>query len=96
MYCRKCGHEIDDEAVICVYCGCQVNNFFPINNRSWVVTLLLCIFCGGVSAHRFYTGYIGIGILQILTFQGLGLWWLIDLIAILCRVYRTRSGDLLQ
>ena len=24
MYCPKCGKEINDEAVICVGCGCQV------------------------------------------------------------------------
>lgn len=25
MYCRKCGKEIDDEAVICVHCGVATN-----------------------------------------------------------------------
>ena len=24
MYCRKCGKEIDDEAVVCIGCGCAV------------------------------------------------------------------------
>lgn len=24
MFCRKCGAEIDDEAVVCVKCGCAV------------------------------------------------------------------------
>lgn len=26
MYCTSCGKEILDEAVICPYCGCAVNN----------------------------------------------------------------------
>ena len=26
MFCSKCGHEINDEAVICVHCGCSVEN----------------------------------------------------------------------
>lgn len=26
MYCQKCGKEIDDEAVICVHCGCEIQN----------------------------------------------------------------------
>ena len=26
MYCSKCGKEINDEAVICVHCGCAVEN----------------------------------------------------------------------
>lgn len=24
MYCRNCGKEIDDKAVICIHCGCAV------------------------------------------------------------------------
>lgn len=26
MYCNKCGKEINDEAVVCIHCGCAVNN----------------------------------------------------------------------
>jgi uncharacterized membrane protein YvbJ len=25
MFCNKCGKEINDEAVVCVGCGCGVN-----------------------------------------------------------------------
>lgn len=25
MYCQKCGKEINDDAVVCVHCGCAVN-----------------------------------------------------------------------
>jgi hypothetical protein len=46
-------------------------------------TLLLWFFLGGLGMHRFYMGDIGIGILQLLTFGGLGLWWLIDGIRLL-------------
>ena len=24
MFCKKCGKEIDDEAIVCVHCGCAV------------------------------------------------------------------------
>ena len=24
MYCKKCGKEIDDEAIVCIHCGCAV------------------------------------------------------------------------
>ena len=27
MYCNKCGKEIDDEALICPYCGCGTVNY---------------------------------------------------------------------
>ncbi len=30
MYCRNCGHEIDDRAVICVHCG-VATNFIQFN-----------------------------------------------------------------
>ena len=26
MYCKNCGKEIDDKAVICIYCGCATGN----------------------------------------------------------------------
>jgi TM2 domain-containing membrane protein YozV len=42
--------------------------------------------------HRFYTGYIGIGIAQLLTFGGCGIWQLIDLIAIFRGTYADASG----
>ena len=95
MYCSKCGKPIDDDAVICVNCGCQVRDLEILSDKRWLITLLLCIFLGGVSAHRFYTGYIGIGILQIITFGGFGIWWLIDLIMILCGNYKTADGEYL-
>ena len=28
MYCKKCGKEIDNEAVICVHCGCATGNIY--------------------------------------------------------------------
>lgn len=27
MFCSKCGKEIDNEAVVCVHCGCATGNF---------------------------------------------------------------------
>lgn len=29
MFCRNCGQQIDDRAVICVHCGCAVNDDMP-------------------------------------------------------------------
>jgi len=45
--------------------------------------LLLCIFLGFLGAHRFYMGYTLIGVIQLLTLGGLGIWSLIDLIRII-------------
>lgn len=50
--------------------------------KKWVAVLLLSIFLGGLGIDRFYMGYIGTGILKLITLGGLGIWWLIDLILI--------------
>ena len=51
-------------------------------SRSWVTTAFLCLFLGWLGVHRFYTGRIITGILQLLTFGGFGIWVLVDLIMI--------------
>lgn len=56
-------------------------------SKSQLVALILCIFVGGLGIHRFYLGYTGIGIIQLLTAGGCGVWALIDLI-------RIATGDL--
>lgn len=40
---------------------------------------VLWFFLGGFSAHRFYLGQTGIGILYLLTFQLFGIGWIIDM-----------------
>ena len=29
MFCSKCGKEVNDEAVVCVHCGCAIENKKP-------------------------------------------------------------------
>lgn len=63
--------------------------------KSKFVTILLAMlpsmlgFCG---IHRFYTGHIGIGIAQLLTLGGCGVWQLIDLIFIFTGKYTDKEG----
>ncbi len=33
MFCSKCGKEIDNEAVVCVHCGCATGNFEKNNKE---------------------------------------------------------------
>lgn len=50
--------------------------------KSQLIALLLVILVGTIGIHRFYLGYTTIGIIQILTLGGCGVWALIDLIRI--------------
>ena len=42
--------------------------------------------------HRFYVGKVGTGILQLLTFGGLGIWALIDFVMIVCGSFKDGQG----
>ncbi|WKU04371.1 TM2 domain-containing protein [Micromonospora sp. HUAS LYJ1] len=61
--------------------------------KSWVVALLLCFFIGVLGAHRFYTGKVGTGVLQLITIGGFGIWAFIDLIMILVGAFRDKQGQ---
>ncbi len=60
--------------------------------RSRLVAAVLCAMFGVFGAHRFYLGKTGTGILMVITFGGLGVWTMIDLILILFGVFRDVDG----
>lgn len=62
-------------------------------NKSWIATLLLCFFLGGLGIHRFYLGYTWQGVVQLLTAGGLGIWWLIDFIRICTKDLKPKNGE---
>ncbi len=93
MFCRYCGKEISGNSLICVHCGCQT---IANERKSWLVTLLLCIFIGNLGVHRFYTGHTAIGFAQLLTLGGCGIWTFIDFILILLGRYNDADGFPLQ
>ena len=47
--------------------------------KSKGVAYLLWFFLGAFSAHRFYVGSVGVGVLYLITFQLFGIGWIIDL-----------------
>ena len=95
MFCKYCGAEVGENAVVCVKCGAAVdgkNVTGDKNNSEWILVMLLCFFLGSFGVHRFYTGKIVTGILMLLTLGGCGIWALIDLIMILVGSFTDSDG----
>lgn len=101
MFCSKCGKEINDEAVVCVHCGCSTKNI-KSSEKTFTTTLLLCLFLGGFGAHRFYTGHTGSAIAQLLMCFSLflspvtAIWVLVDLITIITKNFKTKDGTVIE
>lgn len=98
VVCPFCGKEVHPEAVKCVWCKEYLyeKENPDADKKFYIKAALLCFFLGSFGVHRFYTGYTGIGIAQILTFGGFfGIWPSIDLISIVFGNYKTKSGELL-
>lgn len=62
------------------------------SEKGFVPTLLLCFFLGIFGIHRFYTGKVGTGVLQLLTLGGLGIWAMVDMIVIACGNFKDKEG----
>jgi TM2 domain-containing membrane protein YozV len=62
-------------------------------DKDFMVTLLLSIFLGGLGVDRFYLGYIGLGILKLITGGGCGIWYIIDIILIAMGKMKDAEGN---
>lgn len=71
-------------------------NVAPKSSRSYILTLVMALLLGGLGIHRFYTGYVVIGVIQLLTCGGFGWWALIDLIALALNKYVDAEGNELE
>ena len=93
VICTHCGCQVEDFKQ-----GGQPNIIINNANNNTVnaaalgfreknkwTAFLLCFFLGGLGAHKFYEGKIGMGILYLLTAGLFGIGWLIDCIVLLCK-----------
>lgn len=64
--------------------------------KSYLVAALLAWFLGFLGIDRFYLGYIGLGVIKLLTCGGCGIWQLLDFILIIVGVMRDANGNELR
>jgi TM2 domain-containing membrane protein YozV len=69
------------------------SNLEDAEGKSQLIALILCILIGTIGIHRFYLGYIGIGLIQLFTLGGFGIWTLIDLIMIITGDLKPKNGE---
>lgn len=55
-------------------------------------TLVLALLFGVFGGHRFYTGHVASGVIQLFTGGGMYIWWLIDIFSILSGSFRDSQG----
>jgi len=99
-YCIECGVLINIKAEICPKCGVRQQLIAtPLSaeiveqRNKWITCLLLCWFLGVLGIHRFYTGHTALGVLQLLTLGGCGIWALIDFIIIVSGNFKDAQGN---
>lgn len=71
------------------------NSNTPAEGKDWLTTLLLNLFLGNLGVHRFYTGHTMIGVVQLLTLGGCGIWSLVDLIMVATGKFKDAKGNAL-
>ena len=92
-YCQSCGQETLPGAEICLKCGVRLG---PSGGKDWLVALILSVLLGWFGVDRFYLGYVGLGILKLLTAGGCGIWWLVDVILLAMNKLPDAQGKPLQ
>lgn len=96
-YCRECGNEINEKAVICPNCGCKVSKGFSTDKNKWVA-LALWFFLGAFGGHRFYVndtgGAVGFIICTCLGWILLGVPYIFMLIFLIIDLVNILKGNL--
>jgi TM2 domain-containing membrane protein YozV len=66
------------------------------SEKRWSLAVILSIFFGLLGVDRFYLGYIGCGFFKMVTIGGLGIWWIIDILLLLCNRMRDANGRIVH
>lgn len=104
VFCSKCGFSLPkSEDGYTSYtqqptpssqqstCDCPKEGY---SDKNGLAVLLLALFLGYLGIHSFYTGRTLVGVIQLLTLGGCGIWVLIDIIMLVTGSYRDGEDKL--
>ena len=97
--CPHCGADIAADAERCYVCKQWISDGNIVTSdkpQEFLPVLLFAYFWGVCGIHRFFTGNIPIGVAQLLTFGGCGIWAYIDFIMICFNKFKDAQGRLLR
>ena len=73
----------------------EIEKETKISDKNWFITFVLCWMFGILGVHRFYSGKIKSGIIQLFTLGGLGVWALLDLFEIATHQFTDKNNKLI-
>lgn len=89
VICPSCGGQVEElkqaaqPQVVITNTNTNTVGAVSARARSKWTAFFLCLFLGGIGAHKFYEGKTGRGVLYLFTLGLFGIGWFIDLIALL-------------
>ena len=84
--------EDDSQRAVRVPQSIRLEQSKPNKQRHFLAVFFLSFMWGMFGVDRFYLGFIGTGILKLVTFGGLGMWTIVDLALIMSGAMRDKQG----